>query len=119
MFSHFPKLNSIIVLCVGCVGKVVYAADSPLSVQPILYRIYYAVINPLITLGFAIALLYFMYGVVDFLRKRDMNAADASEGKNHLMYGLIGLFIMVSAFAIMSIMNNIWGGTAATKITTP
>lgn len=95
-------------------ANLAFADKGPLSIEPLLFRISYYILNPLITLGMVVALLYFMYGVVDFLRHRDSNATDASDGKNHLLYGLIGLFIMISAFAIMRVMSSILGGRVQT-----
>lgn len=83
------------------------ATSNPLAINGLLAKIYYHIINPAITLGFIISMVYFMYGIVDFIRKRDTSASDAIEGKNHLLYGTIGLFIFVSAFAIARIMSRI------------
>lgn len=97
-------------VAVFAMTHIAYAADEEaLSIKPLLGKIFYHLINPLIMLAFAGSILYFIYGVVDFLRKRDSNAADAKDGKNNLLYGLIGLFIMTSAFAIANIMSNIVG----------
>jgi hypothetical protein len=95
-----------VLVAVFAITQTAMAAGNPLSLEKLLAKIFYHLINPLIILGFVISLAVFMYGVVDFLRKRDSNAADANEGKNHLLYGLIGLFIFVSAFAIARIMNT-------------
>ena len=103
-----------IVLAVFAIYQKALAANNPLSIEKLLYKIYYHLINPLIILGFAVSLIYFMYGVVDFLRKRDSNAADAGDGKRHLGYGLLGLFIFVSAFAIARVMSSILGGDILT-----
>lgn len=88
--------------------------ESSLSINGLLYKIFYHIINPAIMVAMAGSVLYFMYGVVDFLRKRDSDATGAEEGKNHLLYGMIGLFIFVSAFAIARIMSSILGGGVPT-----
>ena len=60
------------------------------------------IINPIIGILFAAALVYFIYGLLVFI----LNAGDPSrrdEGKKHLFWGLIGMTVMVSAFAIMEV----------------
>jgi hypothetical protein len=90
------------------------AGESSLSINKLLYKIFYHIINPLIMVAFAGSILFFLYGVVNFLRKRDTDITGADDGKRHLAYGLIGLFIMTSAFAIARIMSNILGGGVPT-----
>lgn len=89
-------------------------ADSPLSVKQLMFRISYYLINPLIVFGFVVALLYFIWGVIDFLRNRDINAAKGEEGRSHMLWGIIGLIIMVSAFAIMRLIAQSIGSTIVT-----
>lgn len=84
-------------------------ADSPLSVKQLMFRVSYYIINPLIIAGFVAALIYFIWGLIDFLRNRDVNAAAGQEGRNHMLWGIVGLVIMVSAFAIMQMMAGILG----------
>lgn len=58
------------------------------------------IINPIILLLFAIALIVFLWGMVQFIR--NANDSDALEvAKRHVLYGLIGMAIMVSAFSIL------------------
>ena len=66
------------------------------------------IVNPLIGLLFAIALVYFLWGVFQFITKAD-DGDKAGEGKKHMVWGLIGMFIMFSAFGIMSIIGNFIG----------
>ncbi len=68
-----------------------------------------AIVNPLITLLFALAVLYFVWGVINYIVKGDDNGGDREQGKKHIMYGIIGLFIMVSAYAIVQIVGRTFG----------
>lgn len=61
------------------------------------------VINPLIILIFAVALAYFLFGVVGFLVKAD-NEEARTKGKKHMLWGIVGMFIMIAVFAIMQIL---------------
>lgn len=60
------------------------------------------IINPLITFLFALALVYFLYGMFEFI----MNGANdekRSVGKSHMMWGIIGLTIMMGVWAILGV----------------
>ncbi len=58
------------------------------------------IINPV--LGFATALCFvlFAYGVFRFLINRTTNPNEVEKGKKHIIYGLIGLFILTSIWSI-------------------
>ncbi len=60
------------------------------------------ILFPLIALMAAIALLYFLYGAFMYIAKAD-NETEQTTGKQHMLYGIIGLVIMFSAFAILQI----------------
>jgi len=60
------------------------------------------IINPLITLMFAVALLFFVYGMVEFIQG-STNEEKRTKGQQHMMWGVIGMFIMVSAIGIMRV----------------
>lgn len=111
---YYYKKNIAIIVFFSSVVNICYAAESSLSIKGLLYKIFYHIINPLITFAFTASLIYFMYGVVAFLRNRDTNIPEAEDGKRHLLYGTVGLFIFVSAFAIARIMSSILGGGVPT-----
>jgi hypothetical protein len=67
-----------------------------------------AIFNPLIVLMFAAAALYFVYGIFKFVANSSSDEA-RNEGKRHMMYGIIGIFIMVSALALIRIVLNTFG----------
>ena len=63
-----------------------------------------AIINPILGLLFAAALLYFVMGALKMLMSDAPE--DRSAGKRHLVWGIIGMTIMVSVFAILQIGLN-------------
>ena len=68
----------------------------------------YNIVNPIIYFLFALAFLYFLYGVLIFI----INADDESKraiGKQHMFWGLIGLFIMVSVYGILDVVISTMG----------
>lgn len=61
-----------------------------------------AIINPLIGLLMVAALFLFIWGGLQFIRNAD-SSAERETGKAHMMWGLIGLMIMISTFAILNV----------------
>ncbi len=82
--------------------------------QAVIFKLNYYVLNPLIGLLFAVALVVFIFGVIEFIRERDSNSTKANDGKQHLLWGLVGMFIMVSVFGIMSLLKSFLGSTIPT-----
>lgn len=63
------------------------------------------ILNPLIGLLIAIAFLVFVWGIVELIYGSD-NEEKIKVGKRHLVYGLIGLFIMLGVLGIMNVLQN-------------
>jgi len=76
-----------------------------LAIDPLLRGINDAVINPLIALLFIGALVVFIWGVVSFVANAG-NEAERVKGKRNILYGIIGMVIMVSVFSIMNLLIN-------------
>jgi len=78
--------------------------------QSFLEKAVTAIVNPIIQVIFAVALVIFVYGIFEFVRGAD-NPEVRKKGQQHIMYGLIGLFIMISVFTIINILMNSIGVT--------
>ncbi len=65
-------------------------------------------INPLIGLLFALALAYFVWGGALFVLNAD-NPDKQKEGKQALIWGIVGLFIMTSVIGLLRILTNTFG----------
>ena len=68
------------------------------------------IINPLVVLLFGIALLYFFWGMVQFILGAD-DETKRGAGKQHMVWGIIGLVIMIGVFGIMAILIKTFGIT--------
>ncbi|MFA5933930.1 MAG: hypothetical protein WC795_01750 [Candidatus Paceibacterota bacterium] len=68
------------------------------------------ILNPLIIFMFVLALLYFLYGVYEFISNADSDKGRAT-GKQHIIWGLVGMAIMMSVFGIMNLLINTLGVT--------
>jgi len=75
------------------------------------------IINPILALIFASGFLVFVWGVVEFLAGQNgIGEGGGSKGKQHMLWGIFGMFIMVAAWAIIKIINNSLGGASATGV---
>lgn len=62
------------------------------------------IVSPVIYLLGALAIVYFVWGVFVFIQNAD-SPEKRAEGFKHMMWGVIGLFIMVSAKGIIAIIK--------------
>jgi len=58
------------------------------------------IINPLIVLLFALALAYFLWGMFEFLSNQE-NEEKKTKGKSHMIWGIVGITIMMGVWFIM------------------
>ncbi len=63
------------------------------------------IVNPLITFLFALALAYFLYGVLEFFTNQE-NEEKRTASKKHMLWGVIGLTIMMGVWTILGIILN-------------
>ena len=68
------------------------------------------IISPIIQLFFALATVVFIWGVIEMLRNAD-NEEARTQGKQHMIWGLVGLFIMIAAGWLVSLLCVIFCGS--------
>lgn len=66
------------------------------------------ILSLLIPLLFGIALVGFLYGVVKFILNSG-NPSKKEEGRTIMLWGIIGLFVMISVWGLVSILTNTFG----------
>jgi hypothetical protein len=86
-------------------ASVVLAAQ---DIDTLMGKIAKVIINPAIIFIFALALVYFLYGVFEFIQGAEDPKARET-GRSHMIWGVIGMFIMMSVFTIMKILANTVG----------
>jgi hypothetical protein len=75
----------------------------------VLEKVITEVFSPLYALVASISFIYFLYGVVMFII--NMNDPEKKNmGKSHLLWGTIGLFIILSVGGILKFFNEIFDG---------
>ena len=72
------------------------------SVDSFVANINRLIINPLIILLFALALMYFLFGVFQFLSNAD-NEEKRTTGKKHMVWGIVGLTVMIGVWFILNL----------------
>ena len=88
------------------IPNIAYADD----IDTFISKVNKVIVNPLILLLFGLALMYFLWGLFNFISNQD-NEDERTSGKMHMMYGIIGMTIMMSVFAIMQIILNTFNVT--------
>ncbi len=75
----------------------------------IMQKINENILQPFINILFAGAIMYFLFGVMKFVLNQD-NETEQEEGKRHMLYGIIGIAIMVSAWGILHFVDSTVSG---------
>lgn len=81
------------------------------AAKAVLAKIETAILFPLMTLMVAVAFLMFLYGAYEYV----LNASDESgreTGRRHMLYGIIGLLVIISAYGILKIAAGTFGISA-------
>ena len=79
------------------------------DVNVLVSRINAVIIDPLLALLFAAGLVVFLWGIVEFLMGVSAGSEKKDDGKQHMLWGIVGMFIMVAAAAIIRIITNTFG----------
>lgn len=94
--------------------SIAHASDTeiPSSVKEFIGKISTEILNPVIAVLFVLATLYFFYGVAKYLW--DPENEEAREGgRRSMLWGIVGMFIMVSVFSIMRFLISSIGADEA------
>ena len=84
------------------------ASPPPADFKNLVKLIIDSIITPLIALIFALAFLGFLWGAAQFVMKADEPTA-RTKGKDKMLYGLIALAVMFSAWGLVKILTGTFG----------
>lgn len=107
MRNFFNKTTAFIVVMVFS-PEIVFAERTAIMTPPddalsrFINNVTGLIIQPIILLLFALAMFYFVQGAITFISKSDDPKARET-GRNHMIWGVLGFFIMVSVFTILKI----------------
>lgn len=71
-----------------------------ITIVPFLQRVDAVILNPLLEVLFAVACIYFVYSVIRLI---NADGSDKSEARRGVMWGIVGMFIMISVYGIISL----------------
>lgn len=83
------------------------------NINTLIENINKQIIAPIILLLFVLSLAMFFWGIADYIRGSG-NEEVRKVGRDHMMWGIIGIFIMVSAWAIIGILMSSIGDPGPT-----
>ncbi len=69
------------------------------------------ILGPIIQLFLVLALVLFIWGVVEFIRNAD-NKEARERGKQRILWGIIGLFVMLTFLSIVGILTGSFLGSS-------
>lgn len=78
------------------------------SVDDLLFKLSAKIINPAIEFVFIIAFVVFIWGVSEYIRGAD-NEKKRADGRQHMLWGIVGFLIMFGVFGLMQILTNTFG----------
>lgn len=82
-----------------------YAAVDAQALGGVLDPIITNIVDPIIELMFAVAVVVFAYGVFQMIWNKT-DADGHTKGRNSMVGGIIGMFIMLSAWGIINLIAN-------------
>lgn len=103
---HVMKQNSLLALAVG-VALAPSVASAQTTVQSII-SVISNIIEGVVALLIALAVVYFFWGVAKYILKAgDANAR--GEAINQMIWGVVGIFVMVSVWGLVRLVQNTFG----------
>lgn len=70
-----------------------------------IHKVNNLIFNPIIKIIFLFALIVFIWGVFQYIKNSDSDS-ERETGRKHMLWGIVGMFIMISVFGIMSLIMN-------------
>jgi len=86
-----------------------------MAIEDVLVKFVDVIIDPLITLLFAAAMLLFMWGLFQFMVDLQ-GGGDGKDGKQHMLWGIVGVTIMFSVGGIINLVSNSIGANSQNGI---
>lgn len=67
------------------------------------------IVNPILALIFAAGMLVFVWGIVEYMWELSYKGENKNEGKQHMLWGLVGMFLMIAAYSVLRLIVNTVG----------
>lgn len=90
----------------------------PESVQELINKIITDILNPVIVFLFVLATVLFVYGIALYLIGGQGDETKLDKGKKIILWGIIGMFVMSSAWGVVSLLCDFFGTCEDTTLNT-
>lgn len=100
--SKIYKKLSVIILGVIAYAPVAYAITYQEFIQNFIVG---RILRPIANLMFLLATVIFIWGIVGYIANAD-NEKSRTEGRDHMIWGIVGLVIMSTVYIILSILSS-------------
>ncbi len=84
------------------------------NIVDFIHKVNQVILNPILKLIFLIALIIFIWGVFSFLKNSD-NDKERATGRSQMLWGLFGMFIMISVYGIINVIIGTVGVDGASQ----
>ena len=75
------------------------------------------ILNSIVPILIALAVVYFVWGVVSFVIANDEEAK--TKGRDRIIFGIIGLAVIIGMWGLVNVLRNTFGLNNTTNITLP
>ena len=82
------------------------------TVSGLVQKIITQVLQPLVYLLFGLAIVIFLWGIIQYVIAQSGDEKKLADAKRVMIWGIIGLFIMSSAWGIVAVLCNFFGTCA-------
>ncbi len=83
------------------------------SLDDVIYKINAKILNPAIELAFIVALVIFLWGIMEYIRG-GASQEKREKGRQHMLWGVVGFLIMFGVYGIITILTSTLGIKGAT-----
>ena len=81
------------------------------TLDQLIRQIQTTIIDPVIGLLFALATVFFLWGVIQYVIGSQGDETKLKKGRQVMVWGIVGMFIMASAWGIVKILCQYFGTT--------
>lgn len=78
------------------------------GLEELIFKVNDKILNPLIEITFVVALVIFLFGLMEFIRNPS-NKDKREQGRSHMLWGVIGFLIMFTVFGIINLLVRTFG----------
>jgi ABC-type phosphate transport system permease subunit len=102
------SLRVLVGVAIMALAHPVFAQTSSSVSDTLITKFGTYIVNPLLLVIFAAGFFMFMWGLFQFMLNSS-NSESTSEGQKHMIYGTLGMLIMVSVYGIISLLDSTFG----------